>query len=129
MIIQTGQPFSSFRINKKVVRNFTPQMFCLYDERETIRKNIEIRVSQMIESGWIEECKEILSYRDMKALQTVGYKEIFNYLDGNMSLDETINWIIIRTHQYAKRQLVWFKKDKRYIWVKSAQEILDHLKN
>jgi tRNA dimethylallyltransferase len=83
----------------------------------------------MIESGWIEECKQILPYRDMKALQTVGYKEIFNYLDGNMSLDETINWIIIHTHQYAKRQLVWFRKDKRYIWVKSSEEILDHLKN
>lgn len=128
MIIQTGQPFSSFRIGKKADRNFTPQMFCLYDDREIIRKNIEIRVHQMIEDGWIDECKQVLPHRDMKALQTVGYKEIFNYLDGNMSLEETINWIIIHTHQYAKRQLVWFRKDKRYIWVKSAEEIHDHLK-
>jgi tRNA dimethylallyltransferase len=129
MMIQTGQPFSSFRIGKKVVRNFIPQMFCLYDEREIIKKNIEIRVSQMIENGWIDECIQLLPYRDIKALQTVGYKEIFNYLDGNMSLDETISWIIIHTNQYAKRQLVWFRKDKRYIWVKSTEEIIQHLNN
>lgn len=129
MMIQTGQPFSSFRKGRKTVRNFTPHMFCLFDEREIIKKNIEARVHQMIENGWMDECVQLLPFRDLKALQTVGYKELFNYLDGNMSLDETINWIIIHTNQYAKRQLVWFRKDKRYIWVKSAEEILHHLNN
>ncbi|HUH74416.1 MAG TPA: tRNA (adenosine(37)-N6)-dimethylallyltransferase MiaA [Chitinophagales bacterium] len=129
MMIQTGQPFSSFRKGNKAIRDFTPHMFCLHDEREIIRKNIEIRVHQMIENGWIDECTQLLPYRNIKALQTVGYKEIFNYLDGNMSLDETVNWIIIHTQQYAKRQIIWFRKDKRYIWVRSAEEILHHLKN
>ena len=127
MIIQTGQTFSSFRKGIQVNRNFTPYLFCLHDERDIIRKNIEIRVHQMIEDGWIDECIQVLPYRNLKALQTVGYKEIFNYLDGNMSLEETINWIIIHTQQYAKRQLVWFRKDKRYIWVKSTKEILHYL--
>ncbi len=128
MMIQTGQPFSSFRKGTKANRNFSSKMFCLYDERDIIRKNIETRVHQMIENGWLDECTQLLHYRNLKALQTVGYKEIFNYLDGNMSLDETIQWIIIHTQQYAKRQLVWFRKDERYIWVKSTEEILQHLK-
>ena len=123
LILQTGQPYSSFRKKKKVERAFEPILFCLYDDREKIRTNIAKRVGDMLENGWIEECKNLYEYRSLKALQTVGYKEIFDFLDGKFSLEETKELIITHTYQYAKRQLTWFKKDKRYVWVKSLKEI------
>ena len=123
LILQTGQPYSSFRKKKKVERAFEPILFCLYDDREKIRANIAKRVGDMLGKGWIEECKNLYEYRNLKALQTVGYKEIFDLLDGKFSLEETKELIITHTYQYAKRQLTWFKKDKRYVWVKSLKEI------
>lgn len=123
IIIQTGLPFSFFRKNNKSERFFEPTFFCLYNERDIIRKNIEIRVHQMFEEGWIEECQNLLPYKNLKALQTVGYKEIFEYIDGKNNLGDTIDLIITHTYQYAKRQLTWFKKDKRYEWITSINDL------
>lgn len=123
VILQTGQPFSFFRKNNKSERFFEPAFFCLYNERDIIRKNIEIRVRKMFEDGWIEECRTLLPYRHLKALQTVGYKEIFEYFDGKNNLNDTIQLIIVHTCQYARRQLTWFKKDKRYEWITSINDL------
>ncbi len=127
VIIQTGKPFSYFRKGQKSKRNFTPVFFCLYADKKTIRTNIEKRVHQMIEDGWIQECLAIEKYKDLKALQTVGYKEIFRYLDGNIGYDEMTELIITRTYQYAKRQLTWFRRDERYQWVTNLEEIKNSL--
>lgn len=127
IMMQTGQTYSSFRKKKEVERPFTALLFCLYNEREIIRENIEKRVEQMFADGWLEECENLFEYRHLKALQTVGYKEIFDYIDEKESLNKTKELIITHTYQYAKRQLTWFKKDKRYIWVKSVAEIEQYL--
>ena len=70
----------------------------------------------MIESGWVEETRKLLPYRDRNSLNTVGYKEIISHLDGKMSLEEAREKIIISTRQFAKRQMTWFKKDKSLKW-------------
>lgn len=128
IIIQTGQPFSILRKNNIVQRPFDTRFFCLYDDREIIRSNIEKRVYEMIDEGWVEECENLLPFKHLKALQTVGYKEIFQYLDGQLDWDTTQQLIITHTYQYAKRQLTWFKRDARYSWVKNIQELYYELK-
>ncbi|MCO5248791.1 MAG: tRNA (adenosine(37)-N6)-dimethylallyltransferase MiaA [Chitinophagales bacterium] len=127
IMMQTRQTYSSFRKKKNVERSFTTLLFCLYDEREIIRENIAKRVGEMFDNGWLEECENLFEYRHLKALQTVGYKEIFDYLDEKESLDKTKELIVTHTYQYAKRQLTWFKKGKRYIWVKRVAEIEQYL--
>lgn len=128
IFMQTGQPYSSFRKGRRVERYFDTQYFCLYNDRDKIRANIEKRVLQMMEDGWIDECKNLVQHRHLKALQTVGYKEIFQHLDEHLTYDETVELIITRTYQYAKRQLTWFRRDERYIWVKNLDEIKQKLK-
>ncbi len=128
IIIQTGLPFSSFRKSKKSERNFEPVFFCLYNERDIIRQNISDRVHQMFENGWIAECEQLLPYRNLKALQTVGYKEIFDHMDGKYSLEDTKQLIVTHTYQYAKRQMTWFKKDNRYQWIIHPDELYYNLK-
>lgn len=123
IIIQTGKPYSYFRKGSKSNRYFSSKFFCLYNTKDVIKKNITIRVHKMFESGWLDECIQLYPLRHLKALQTVGYKEIFQHLDGAYTYDETIKLIITRTYQYAKRQLTWFKRDDRYHWVKNVEEI------
>ena len=70
----------------------------------------------MMEAGWLEEAKALLHHRRENALNTVGYKELFEFLDGKCSLDEAVEWIVTRTRQFAKRQMTWFKKDPATTW-------------
>lgn len=128
IILQTGQPFSMLRKKNIKERPFDMQFFCLYNDREVIRKNIEKRVHQMFEDGWVEECENLYESRNLKALQTVGYKEIFQHIDGQETLENTKNLIITHTYQYAKRQLTWFKRDTRYQWILSSDELYYNLK-
>ncbi|MCO5229821.1 MAG: tRNA (adenosine(37)-N6)-dimethylallyltransferase MiaA [Chitinophagales bacterium] len=123
VMLQTREKYSSFRKGVAVKRNFEAHLFCLYDEREIIKSNIEKRVLKMLQDGWVEECKSLLPFRHLKALQTVGYREIFDYLDGEFNYQEMVQAITIHTQQYAKRQLTWFKRDKRYQWVKNIEEL------
>ena len=85
--------------------------------KEELHRNINTRVDRMIEAGLVEEVKRLLPYKHLNALQTVGYTEIFDYLDGKISLKDAIELIKTNTRQYAKRQMTWFKKDKDINWI------------
>jgi tRNA dimethylallyltransferase len=81
-----------------------------------LTERINLRVDQMMEKGLLDEVKSVLPYRNKPALQTVGYKEIFDYLEGNCTLPDAIQQIKVHTRQYAKRQMTWFKKDPDVRW-------------
>ncbi|MFN5306145.1 MAG: tRNA (adenosine(37)-N6)-dimethylallyltransferase MiaA [Bacteroidota bacterium] len=89
--------------------------------RETLYENIHVRVEQMLARGLVEEVRNLLAYRDCQALQTVGYKEILDYLDGRLSLPEAVDKIKQHTRNYAKRQMTWFKKNREIQWFHPEQ--------
>ncbi len=88
-----------------------------YKDRDILRKRIDMRVDQMISDGLVDEVKGLSLDRDSTASQAIGYKEIISYLDGDCTLDEAIEKIKIGTHQYAKRQLTWFRRNKNICWL------------
>jgi tRNA dimethylallyltransferase len=112
----TGQSIVSFRKGAKADRNFTIIQAGLELPKEELHRNINTRTDKMMEAGLIIEVKELLPYKKLNALQTVGYKELFEHLDGKISLPEAIEKIKINTRQYAKRQTTWFKKDQSIRW-------------
>jgi len=126
--LQTGERYSSFRKGKKATRNFSPRFFCLHTERAQLYGNIRKRVLQMLQDGWVEEARELLPYQTLKALHTVGYRELFDYLEGKVSYQDTIELIVTHTCQYARRQLTWFRRDPRFHWVTSLEEVRNSLK-
>ncbi|HEV8270339.1 MAG TPA: tRNA (adenosine(37)-N6)-dimethylallyltransferase MiaA [Chitinophagaceae bacterium] len=121
VIESTGQSILIFRSNKKVKRDFRIIKIGLELSKEELHANINLRVDKMIDDGLIEEVRSLNGYRDVNALQTVGYSEIFEHLDGKMSLETAIEEIKKNTRQYAKRQITWFKKDKEISWVNAKQ--------
>ena len=84
--------------------------------KQQLQSNIDTRVDAMIKEGLVEEVKSLYPYKALNALQTVGYKEIFDYIDGNNTLAEAIQKIKTNTKQYAKRQFTWFRKDREIQW-------------
>ena len=88
--------------------------------KEQLHANINTRVVEMIRQGLIDEVKSLYPYKNLNALQTVGYKEIYNFLDKKITLPEAITQIKTNTKHYAKRQLTWFKKDKQITWIQST---------
>jgi len=121
VIESTGQSILSFRKNKKVKRDFRIIKIGLELPKEELHANINLRVDKMIDDGLVEEARSLNGYRDVNALQTVGYSEIFEHLDGKISLETSIEEIKKNTRQYAKRQMTWFKKDKEINWVNAKQ--------
>ena len=115
---QTGKTFTSFRQKQTAPRDFNIIKFALLWDRETLNRRIDLRVDMMMEQGLLEEARSLYPMRHLNALNTVGYKELFAYFDGNCTLKEAVEQIKIHTHQYAKRQMTWLHKDERYIWVK-----------
>ena len=115
---QTGKSFTSFRQKQTAPRDFNIIKFALLWNRETLNRRIDLRVDMMMEQGLLEEARSLYPMRHLNALNTVGYKELFVYFDGNCTLIEAVEQIKIHTHQYAKRQMTWLHKDERYIWVK-----------
>ena len=115
---QTGKTFSSFRQKQTAPRNFKIIKFALLWDRETLNRRIDLRVDMMMEQGLLEEARSLYPMRHLNALNTVGYKELFAYFDGDCTLKEAVEQIKIHTHQYAKRQMTWLHKDESYIWVK-----------
>lgn len=113
---QTGKPFSSFRLKKSNPRDFGILKLAIGCDRDELIKRINARVDAMIENGLVEEAKGLYPHRDLNPLNTVGYKEMFCYFDGDSSLEEAIEQIKISTRQYAKRQMTWFRKDPDYKW-------------
>lgn len=112
----TGKPYSSF-LNKEIAnRNFESLFIGLTAERETIYARINHRVDKMVDEGLIAEAKALWPHKEKNALQTVGYRELFDYFDGNISLEEAISEIKKNTRRFAKRQNTWFKKNEAIHW-------------
>ena len=114
--IGTNKPYSSFLNNKKTERNFTTISIGLTADREIIYNRINKRVDLMLNDGLLEEVKQLLPKQQLNALNTVGYKELFKYLNNEWTLDFAISEIKKNTRRFAKRQLTWFKKNKNTIW-------------
>lgn len=116
-IIVSGRSFTEFKLAEPRKRDFGIEKICLTRPRDVIYDRIDRRVLQMIDEGLVEEVRGLEKYRDLPALQTVGYKEIFGYLDGKYSLDEAIRLIQRNTRHYAKKQLTWWKRDNAIKWI------------
>lgn len=116
VIRSTGKSIRFFQRQKEVNRPFQVVKTALELPREILNKRIHQRVDQMMEAGQLEEAKGLLPYQHLNALQTVGYQELFDYLNGQISLKEAVERIKIHTRQYAKRQMTWFKKDTAITW-------------
>jgi tRNA dimethylallyltransferase len=114
--IGSGKPYSSFLNQKKNTRNFTPIIIGLEAERSVIYDRINQRVDIMINEGLLAEASELLVHKDLNALQTVGYRELFRYFDGEISLEFAIEEIKKNTRRFAKRQLTWFKRNENTKW-------------
>jgi tRNA dimethylallyltransferase len=117
----TGKPFSSFkkqenRTSPLEASGITPVKIGLNSSKEQLQHNINERVNAMMQAGLLEEAKAVLPCRNHNALQTVGYKELFDYLDGKSTLEEAVELIKLHTRQYAKRQLTFFHKQDDYKW-------------
>lgn len=112
----TGKPFSAHHTTTPAIRNFRIVKIGLNADRSILYKRINQRVDVMLQSGLEEEAKEMFSLRTCKALQTVGYQELFNYFEGKTDKETAINLIKQHTRNFAKRQLTWFKKEKDIQW-------------
>lgn len=112
--IQTGQKFSQLRNNSKVIRPFDIQKICLMRDRAELYDRINKRVDSMIQLGLLDEVQSLLPMRDFQSLNTVGYKELFDFFDGNVTLEKAIENIKTNSRRYAKRQITWFKRDLSY---------------
>lgn len=113
----TGQSVLSFRKGEKAKRDFNIVKIGLDIPKEELHERISRRVDQMMEQGLLDEVKSLQPYQHLNALQTVGYKELFDYLEGKLTLAEATERIKINTRQYAKRQLTWFRKDTGIKWL------------
>ncbi|HBF87498.1 MAG TPA: tRNA (adenosine(37)-N6)-dimethylallyltransferase MiaA [Bacteroidales bacterium] len=120
--ITTGKPYSALRTNQHKKREFEVVKIGLNMERKMLYERIDRRVDIMLESGLIDEAKSFYSFRTLNALNTVGYKELFEHFDGNYSLDEAIRLIKRNSRHYAKRQLSWFGRYNDITWFLPSQE-------
>lgn len=112
----TGQPYSSFRKGKIQQRDFKIIKIGLELPRALLYKRIDSRVDEMMNNDLLDEAKNLISKKHLNALQTVGYKEMFDFLEGKIPLEEAVDLIKRNTRRYAKRQLTWFRKDKEIQW-------------
>jgi tRNA dimethylallyltransferase len=112
----TGISISCFRTSKIVQRPFRIIKTGIDLTKQQLHERIENRVNEMVEQGLVDEVRSLLPFKHLNALQTVGYKEIFSYIDGETGLPESIKEIKSNTRKYAKRQLTWFRKDKKISW-------------
>ena len=114
--IGTGKPYSSFLNQKKNNRNFTPILIGLEAERSFMYKRINQRVDIMMTQGLLAEAKTLFPNKELNALQTVGYRELFSYFDEEISLEFAIEEIKKNTRRFAKRQITWFKRNEAIKW-------------
>ena len=118
----SGKTYTSFRTRRKKERPFEIIKIGLRRERNELFERINKRVDIMIQEGWIEEAKRLYPYRHLNALNTVGYKELFNYIDGTWNLDFAIEKIKKNTRDYAKKQMTWFAHDADIHWFSPDEE-------
>ncbi|OIV41007.1 tRNA (adenosine(37)-N6)-dimethylallyltransferase MiaA [Flavobacterium johnsoniae] len=130
--IGTGKAYSSFLNQKKNNRDFTPVLIGLDAEREVIYNRINQRVDIMMNEGLLEEAKTLYPNKELNALQTVGYRELFSYFDGEFTLPFAIDEIKKNTRRFSKRQLTWFKRNESTKWFDYAtdrKQIIDYIEN
>lgn len=129
LIRASGKPASTFRKNKKHQLPFEVVKIGLELDRDQLYDRIDDRVDQMMEEGLLEEVKQLYPEKELNALQTVGYQELFGYLDGHYDINEAVRLLKRNTRRYAKRQLTWFKKDTEIAWFHPQQfdEILSFI--
>ena len=118
---QTGRTYSSFRVKEKKQRPFRIIKIALNRDREELYSRINRRVDEMMENGMVEEARLLLPYRSLNALNTVGYKELFRYFDGEWTMEEAIERIKGNTRRYARKQLTWYKKDNDIVRFDAAE--------
>lgn len=123
----TGQSVLTFRTGKTEQRDFDIIKLGIEIPKEELHQRINERVDKMMEAGLLDEVKGLVSYKQMNALQTVGYAELFDYLEGKISFSEAVELIKIHTRQYAKRQVTWFKKDTAIKWVDAKADTVEQL--
>lgn len=114
---QTGKTFSSFRTKTSEPRDFNIVKYALLWDKQELYNRINRRVEFMLAQGLVEEARKLYPYRRRNALNTVGYKELFDYFDGKCSLSEAVEQIKLNTRHYAKRQMTWLRKDQEYRWI------------
>ena len=128
--LATGKPYSSFINKKENSRNFTPIIIGLEANRETMYSRINQRVDSMLNEGQLQEAESLFPNKDLNALQTVGYRELFDYFEGKITLEFAIEEIKKNTRRFSKRQLTWFKRTENAIWfdyLTDKNEIIDKL--
>jgi tRNA dimethylallyltransferase len=129
--LSTGKKVSSFLTNSKKERPFNIIKIGLNTDRQELYQRINLRVDLMLSAGLIDEVKSLTPFRELNALKTVGYAELFNYFDGIVSLEQAVDSIKQNTRRFAKRQLTWFRRDEQITWFEPAQttEIIAYLEN
>ena len=129
--LMTGKTYTSFRKNERKQRPFKIIKIAITRPRDILYDRINKRVDKMIEDGLLDEAKNLYDKRELNALNTVGYKEMFTYLDGVWSLEEAIERLKGNTRRYARKQLTWFKKDPNITWFEinknTTADILNYL--
>lgn len=121
--IMTGRPFSSFKTASVKQRSFDIEKIGLMRPREELYRRIDARAAQMVEEGLVDEARALAGHRDLPALQTVGYKEIFPYLDGEYGLERALELIQRNTRRYARKQISWWGRDKEIKWMDADDQI------
>ncbi len=117
LCISTGKPYSSFRSGRVRKRDFEIEKIGLSRPRKLLYERIDRRVLDMMDAGLLDEVRSLRQYRHLPALNTVGYRELFDFLDGRISLDEAVSLIQQNSRHYAKRQLTWWRRDKSVRWL------------
>lgn len=115
--LSSGKSITDFQTQQKKERDFNIVKIGLELPKETLVQNINNRVDIMMEQGLLDEVKALQHFKNLNALQTVGYRELFDYLNGDLTLKDAVERIKINTRQYAKRQMTWFKKDTAIKWI------------
>lgn len=125
----TGRTYTSFRTNSVKQRPFRIVRIALQRDRKQLYDRINQRVDQMMAQGLLDEARRLMPYRQQNALNTVGYKEIFDYIDGRWSLNEAVERIKGNTRRYARKQLTWFKRDSQTHWFapEEKEEIINYI--
>ncbi|MCX2482603.1 tRNA (adenosine(37)-N6)-dimethylallyltransferase MiaA [Pedobacter sp. MR2016-24] len=121
--LSTGEKFSAYMTNNRKSRPFKIVKIGLNTDRAILYERINNRVDLMMNNGLLEEVKQLTPYRDLNALKTVGYTELFNYLEGIITLDEAVDKIKQNTRRFAKRQLTWFRKDDQIHWFEPNEDL------
>lgn len=128
----SGKPYSTFRNQEKPKRFFKTVYFGVHADRELVYARINQRVDQMVKNGLVEEAKKLYPYKSLNALQTVGYRELFEHFEGKTTLDTAIEEIKKNTRRFAKRQLTWYRKNENITWVShhaSDTEVIAQVEN